>query len=340
MNIGEILHGLQNQRNGIETFLLLDGIGPRAVINTRKALKGKYGEEIDVILHSGGGSPDDAYRLIRAFREHYSIVNVIIPFWAKSAATLFTLGANRIVMQEYGELGPIDAQIRKDDEEKPKEEWESALNVQASLLKIEELSNRNFVDLFTNLQLNSEINIGRKQLAEMLLTYNSNLYAPLLQRVEVYEMGRMERYLSIGKMYANRIIKQYGVIDPADMNKVDEFLDFITYECPDHGYVLDYGILKNYLPNVTRSTESPYNEEYDKLLDELSYILMNDIEGISFTGFVSEIPTSGEKKETKKQTKNKPKADKTKGEEQADDNTSNDEQQAKSKNQRSSRESS
>ncbi len=337
MNI-ELLYGLQSQRNGVDTFLLFGGIDPHAVIQTRSSLKGKRGDEIDVILHSAGGSPADAYRLIRSFREHYKVVNVIIPFWAKSAATLFALGADHIVMQEYGELGPIDAQIKKDDEEKPREEWESALNVQASLLKIEELSNRNFVDLFTNLQRNSNVNIGRKQLAEMLLAYNSNLHAPLLQRVEVYEMGRMERYLSIGKMYARRIIRQYSVIGSSEMDKVEEFLDFITYECPDHGYVLDYSMLRNYLPNVIRSTEPPYGTEYDRLLDELSYLLMNDTGGICFTGFVNAIPKPN-KEEVQYEVKNKPKAETTNIEEQVNDHNSS-EQQSKSKNKRPSSKSS
>ncbi|HMR73185.1 MAG TPA: hypothetical protein PKD68_04225 [Candidatus Saccharibacteria bacterium] len=244
---------------------------------------------MDIILHSGGGSPGDAYRLIRTFREHYKIVNVVVPFWAKSAATLFTFGATKIVMQEYGELGPIDAQIRKDDEEKPREEWESALNIQSSLLKIEELSNRNFVDLFINLQHNPDINIGRKQLAEMLLSYNSNLYAPLLQRVEVYEMGRMERYLSIGKMYARRIITQYGEISGIDPEKAEELLDFLTYECPDHGYIVDYSLLSKYLPNVIRSSCEPFGAEYDKVLEELSLLLMVGGGDITMVDFVNNI---------------------------------------------------
>lgn len=290
MSIYEVLMSLQSERNGIDTFALIDGIGPRAVINTRKALCDKSGDEIDVILHSVGGSPDDAYRLIRSFREHYKIVNVIIPFWAKSAATLFALGATRIVMQEYGELGPIDAQIRKDDEDKPGEEWESALNIQASLLKIEELSNSNFVNLFTNLQNNSEINIGRKQLAEMLLSYNSNLYAPLLQRVEVYEMGRMDRYLNIGKMYAKRIINQYGIGTDSEPNKIEEFLDFITYECPDHGYVIDYSMLHGFLTNVIRSSDDPFGKKYDSLLEELSFMLMTSTPDLVYVGFVNNIP--------------------------------------------------
>ena len=319
MELIKILKSLQSSRDGIETFLLFDGIGRRAVISTRAALEGREGDEIDVIINSGGGSPNDAYRLIRSFRERYKTVNVIVPFWAKSAATLFTLGASRIVMHEYGELGPIDTQIRKDDAEKPREEWESALNIQASLLKIEELSNNNFVELFSNLQSDPDISIGRKQLAEMLLVYSSNLYAPLLQRVEVYEMGRMERYLSIGKMYAKRIIKQYGDTN-SDESKIAQFLDFITYDCPDHGYVIDYSVLKQYLPNVIKSIEEPFGKQYDMWLDKLSNLLMEGLDG--YTGFVDTLLRdvdiySDEQNKAKKQkdiTKN--------NEEQAGDDTS------------------
>lgn len=302
MSIEDILIDLRKQRiaSGIETFVLIDGIGPRSVLKVRSDLKGKRGQEIDVILHSGGGSPDDAYRLIRSFREHYDEVNIIVPFWAKSAATLIALGATKIVMQEYGELGPIDTQIRKNDEEKPREEWESALNIQASLLKIEELSNSNFETLFTTLQNDKNINLGRKQLAEMLLSYNSSLYAPLLQRIEVYEMGRMERYLNIGKMYARRIIQQYGVGDNLDQAKIEEFLDFLTYECPDHGYVIDYGLLTDFLPNVIRSSDEPYGPKYDEMLETLSYRLMLMARDFAYVGFVSDL----EKPDAQKNEKN------------------------------------
>lgn len=292
----KIVQELQRLRPDADVFMLNEGIGPRAVIGTRTALQGKYGNEIDIVLHSGGGSPDDAYRLIRAFREHYKIVNVIVPFWAKSAATLFAFGASRIVMQEYGELGPIDAQIRKDDEEKPGEEWESALNIQSSLLKIEELANRNFVDLFTSLQNNPNINIGRKQLAEMLLKYNSNLYAPLFQRVEVYEMGRMERYLSLGKMYAKRIIVQYGQESGIEIDKAEELLDFLTYDCPDHGYIVDYALLSNYLPNVIRSSDEPFGPEFSDNLEELSILLMVRGSDISEVGFVNDLTEKSNQK--------------------------------------------
>lgn len=279
----KLVSELQALRKGVRTFIFLDDIGIRSVLRTRAALKDvSTGDEIDIILNSPGGQPADAYRLIRSFRERYKKVNIIIPFWAKSAATLFAFGGTTIVMHEFGELGPIDAQIRKNDEEKPSEAWESALNVQSSLSQIEDKASQSFVNLLINLQLNPDINIGRKQLADMLLKYNASFYTPLLEKIDTYEMGEMARYLDIGKMYAKRILKQYGI---ADDEKVTALLDFLVYDCPDHGYVVDYAILSKYLPNVIKSTDKPFGAAYDKTLGDLSRLLMFQREEV-LVGFI------------------------------------------------------
>ena len=71
-------------------------------------------KEIDFIIQSSGGSPDDAYRIIRNLRKNFENVNIIVPFWAKSAATLLSLGGSNIIMDEFGEFGPLDMQLEKD----------------------------------------------------------------------------------------------------------------------------------------------------------------------------------------------------------------------------------
>lgn len=331
-----LLTDLQSLRGGVKTFVLMDDISTRSLIRTRLALDDITGKEIDIILHSPGGQPADAYRLIRSFREKFETVNVIVPLWAKSAATLFAFGASNLIMHEYGELGPIDAQIRKDDEDKPSEAWESALNVQSSLAQIEERSSQNFVELLLNLQRNPEVNIGRSKLAEMLLKYNSGLYAPLLSKIDTYEMGRMARYLDIGKLYARRILTQYGQIEP---DKLDQLLDFLVYECPDHGYVVDQAVLKDYLPNVRKSTDKPFKAEYNKKLTDLSEYLMLQRHEI-LVGFIDVLTEGGDgatikegaKNDNKKTKQNeqttKPKRSSTKSKENGNTKKSKKEQQS------------
>ena len=67
--------------------------------------------EVDVLLHSTGGDALAAWKLMSVLRERFSKVGVLVPFAAFSAATVFALGADEIVMHPHASLGPIDPQI-------------------------------------------------------------------------------------------------------------------------------------------------------------------------------------------------------------------------------------
>jgi Serine dehydrogenase proteinase len=72
-------------------------------------------EQINVLLHSPGGDPTVIEKMIHMCRMHMSgtqpKLRVIVPNVAKSAATLFALGADTILMGYCSELGPIDPQV-------------------------------------------------------------------------------------------------------------------------------------------------------------------------------------------------------------------------------------
>lgn len=65
-------------------------------------------KKLEVILTSTGGRASVAYGLVKLLRKYCSELNVIIPRKAKSGATLFSLGCDKIFMSEIAELGPID----------------------------------------------------------------------------------------------------------------------------------------------------------------------------------------------------------------------------------------
>lgn len=68
-------------------------------------------KDIDILIHSTGGDPLAAWKLMSLIRERFETVSVLVPYMAFSAATLFALGANEIVMHPNASLGPIDPQI-------------------------------------------------------------------------------------------------------------------------------------------------------------------------------------------------------------------------------------
>ncbi len=69
-------------------------------------------EKLDLILESGGGNIDDAVKIANLCKDFSTNFTVIIPYYAKSAATLIALYADELILCKAGELGPIDPQVR------------------------------------------------------------------------------------------------------------------------------------------------------------------------------------------------------------------------------------
>jgi hypothetical protein len=68
-------------------------------------------KSVDILIHSTGGDALAAWKLMSLLRERFDNVAVLVPFMAFSAATLFALGADEIIMHPHASLGPIDPQI-------------------------------------------------------------------------------------------------------------------------------------------------------------------------------------------------------------------------------------
>lgn len=66
---------------------------------------------LDLILHSPGGSAEAAESIVEYLRQRFDHVRIFVPVAAMSAATMVALSANEIVMGQHSQLGPIDPQF-------------------------------------------------------------------------------------------------------------------------------------------------------------------------------------------------------------------------------------
>ena len=67
--------------------------------------------DLHLMLVSPGGDGEAAVRLVKSMQSRCKELTVIVPTYAKSAATLIALGAHHIMMAPFSDLGPIDPQI-------------------------------------------------------------------------------------------------------------------------------------------------------------------------------------------------------------------------------------
>lgn len=72
-------------------------------------------KKVVMILQTLGGVVEVVERIVDVIRNFYQEVIVIVPDQAMSAGTVLTLSADKIMMDYFSRLGPIDPQIFKDD---------------------------------------------------------------------------------------------------------------------------------------------------------------------------------------------------------------------------------
>jgi hypothetical protein len=76
-----------------------------------ETIHGLTGPDLDLILHSPGGSIDAAEAIVTYLRQKFSDIRVIVPQQAMSAAAMISCSANSILMGKHSFLGPTDPQF-------------------------------------------------------------------------------------------------------------------------------------------------------------------------------------------------------------------------------------
>jgi ATP-dependent protease ClpP protease subunit len=75
------------------------------------ASAGLDSRELDLVLHSPGGTVEATEQVVSYLRRRYDHIRVIVPLCVLSTATLLCCAADRILMAEHAVLSPIDPVI-------------------------------------------------------------------------------------------------------------------------------------------------------------------------------------------------------------------------------------
>ncbi len=186
-NICEALGKLQELRGReVLPLFLKNEISPTTVDEVFETVRERYKlssapKSLDVVLESSGGSIDAAYNIGLLLRKYApDELNIIIPRWAKSAATVLACAADKIEMTPVAELGPVDPQIRMLIAIERRTEQFSPLDIESTLQLIRD-----------------EFKDGHPELAQGLL---ERLQFPLT-------LGGIKKSLDVGEQYITYLLK-------------------------------------------------------------------------------------------------------------------------------------
>ncbi|MEX1175091.1 MAG: hypothetical protein WEB51_05935 [Mycobacterium sp.] len=194
------------------------------------ALPEKAKTTVDLWLDSPGGSAREAYKIALLLRSIACRVRVVIPDYAKSAATLLSLVADEIYMGPAAELGPLDVQL---DYEKSPGMRVSALDRIGNLNQITEAAREIVLGLGGEVRYKTRL--GRAETVSVMAELASSLLKPLVSQVDPTILHQSNRMLKEAADYGKRLmLTREGCPRELAMSLPER----LTKDYPTHGYAI------------------------------------------------------------------------------------------------------
>lgn len=93
---------------GTEAFVSITDEDVHGFMEVVRDLKGP---NLDLVIHSPGGSPEAAEGIVKYLRAKFGNIRVLVPQLAMSAATMLSCAANEVLLGRHSFLGPTDPQL-------------------------------------------------------------------------------------------------------------------------------------------------------------------------------------------------------------------------------------
>ena len=200
----------------------------------------KEENHLHLVLHTFGGDPYTAAKIVNLFHHNFSKVTVVIPYVAMSAGTLLALGADEIIISDMGQIGPLDMQVSHPDNEKAI----SALDYTESVSYTFGQAKEAFSLFLREIQEVSGRNLRKKDAYDMASKRAIELFVPMIDKIDPVHLNKCSRILTVAKKYGQEFLKNYSLKRAVLEEKGDDYcnslIGYLTYRMPDHAYGIFY----------------------------------------------------------------------------------------------------
>jgi hypothetical protein len=249
--LGEAVQTLEAKMDQPIWLLLQNGIGKYGDINAhvrdafffaRSTLRkaSQNGKKIVLMIDSLGGDAKAAYQLATLFKRYCGGFIAVVPRYAKSAATLLTIGADEVILGRCAELGPLDTQIYSPQRN-------GYIPVLDKVKALERL-HASALDMLDRSVTLMALRSGKdpNELLGRALELSANVTRPLLEKFDVDEYTRMSRYLKRGEDYATRLLED-RFVDVIEIEQDSESSRGIVDDGEQGGAMITEDIYEDYL---------------------------------------------------------------------------------------------
>lgn len=209
---------------------------------SREIAANKMHTQCTVFLTTYGGDPDGGYRMARCLQHNYEHIRLVIPSFCKSAGTLVAIGAHELAVDDLGELGPLDIQVRKDSE---LEERSSGLDIMEAMEAAQVHAREAFMK--TLIEVRRASRLSTRLAGEFAANVAIGVTAPLYNQIDPNRLGEMQRAMRIAHDYGQRLNEHTRCLQPGALNR-------LVAGYPAHGFVIDRKEAATLFNSVSRAT--------------------------------------------------------------------------------------
>lgn len=204
------------------------------LLRIRHLIGGSKYKRISVVLHSSGGDINTFFQIVNMIRNHCDYMETIIPIFAKSAAILFLLASDEVMMSELSELGPLDTQVSEKDRCSTRST--SALSPLRALEELQRFSLNTFSKSVGLILERADASV--EEAITHSMDFVAKLSVPLFSQLNPERIGEYSRALDIGRQYAERLLRRHTKWQ--DEDERNRILERLIYGYPSHRFVIDY----------------------------------------------------------------------------------------------------
>ena len=235
--------------------------------------KSPLNKKVILCINTLGGNPDAGYRIGRALQHNYEDVSVLIAGFCKSAGTLLAIAAKELIIGDTGELGPLDIQIKKNDE---LDESNSGLDMMTALESLQTVAASSFAQ--TMKSIHYETGINARLSGDMASKLIQALLSPIVAQIDPIKFGEHQRVLRIAQNYGENLNQKFK-------NLKDDALNKIIANYPSHQYVIDRKEARELFERVVE----PKTPEIIKLYETSYKISRNYVYSNLIVTFIKEL---------------------------------------------------
>ena len=233
-------------------------------------------ENVVLMLASRGGSPDAAFRMARCLKRYYKKFIIFIYGRCKSAGTMIAIGADEIIISDFGEFGPLDVQLDKQDE---LFENISGLNIMQALTSLDTRTQDYFREIVVDLRTGSKGAISTKLASDIATKLAIGVYDNIYGQIDPVQLGAIERAINIASDYAKRLQSKNVKLGA---------IDKLVNRYPSHSFVIDIEEARDLFQNVR------VPDDVEQQLGECIAHVLRDQSQTSFTMKLNEPEQSNE----------------------------------------------